>query len=259
MIDALRYEGLRIRTIATTYWILVLGLVLCALVALGLGIDTRGADLPLAAATLLLTAGGGDIPFAVLGLTVSLIGILSTGHEYRYGTILPTLTAIPRRSLLLGAKVLVVAAVSAVAAVASIALCWLVGSIARGELLPVTAAPVPIVLVGHVILVTLYGVLGVALGQLTRSIPVALVIVLVTPLVVEPVLSALSGLNALSWLRDVVAYLPFSAGMRLVALGLAAAGEAGATLGRWQGGAVFALFVAVLLGAGWVLFARRDA
>jgi len=96
-------------------------------------------------------------------------------------------------------------------------------------------------------------------GQLTRSIPVALVIVLVTPLVVEPVLSALSGLNALSWLRDVVAYLPFSAGMRLVALGLAAAGEAGATLGRWQGGAVFALFVAVLLGAGWVLFARRDA
>jgi len=77
--------------------------------------------------------------------------------------------------------------------------------------------------------------------------------------VVEPVLSALSGLNALSWLRDVVAYLPFSAGMRLVALGLAAAGEAGATLGRWQGGAVFALFVAVLLGAGWVLFARRDA
>lgn len=195
----------------------------------------------------------------MLGLTVSLIGILSTGHEYRYGTILPTLTAIPRRSLLLGAKVLVVAAVSAVAAVASIALCWLVGSIARGELLPVTAAPVPIVLVGHVILVTLYGVLGVALGQLTRSIPVALVIVLVTPLVVEPVLSALSGLNALSWLRDVVAYLPFSAGMRLVALGLAAAGEAGATLGRWQGGAVFALFVAVLLGAGWVLFARRDA
>ena len=178
MIDALRYEGLRIRTIATTYWILVLGLVLCALVALGLGIDTRGADLPPAAATLLLTAGGGDIPFAVLGLTVSLIGILSTGHEYRYGTILPTLTAIPRRSLLLGAKVLVVAAVSAVAAVASIALCWLVGSIARGELLPVTAAPVPIVLVGHVILVTLYGVLGVALGQLTRSIPVALVIVL---------------------------------------------------------------------------------
>ena len=42
MIDALRYESVRIRTIGSTYWTLLLGLLLCGLIALGFGIDTRG-------------------------------------------------------------------------------------------------------------------------------------------------------------------------------------------------------------------------
>src|ERR687898_424981 len=124
MIDALRYESVRVRTIGSTYWTMLVGLLLCGLIALGFGIDTGGQSLAAAEATLLLTAGGESLPFSVMGLAVSLVGILSTGHEYRYGTIYPTLTAIPRRSALLTAKVLVVAAVSAAAAVAVIALCW---------------------------------------------------------------------------------------------------------------------------------------
>lgn len=178
----------------------------------------------------------------------------------RVGTILPTLTAMPRRSALLAAKVLVVAAVSAAAAVATIAVCWLVGSAVRGELLPLGADPVPSVLVGHVVLVMLYGVLGAALGQLTRGIPGAIVIVLITPLVVEPLITALSQLDALGWLRDVAAYLPFTAGMRLVSAGMTAAGPDGEQLlGRWEGGAVFGGFIALLLAVAWVLFKRRDA
>ena len=90
-------------------------------------------SLPPAAATLLLAAGGESLPFSVLGLAVSIIGILSTGHEYRYGTIYPTLTAIPKRSALLAAKVLVVASVSAAAAVTVIAVCWLVGTVTRSD------------------------------------------------------------------------------------------------------------------------------
>ena len=167
----------------------------------------------------------------------------------------------PRRSALLAAKILVVAAVSAVAAVAAIALCWLVGTLTLGEPLPpLVEAPIPAVLAGYVVLVMLYGVLGATLGQLTRSIPAALVIVLITPLLIEPVITALSGLEALSWLRDVVPYLPFTAGMRLVSAGLADGGQAAGTLlGRWEGGAVFAGFIALLLAVAWLLFERRDA
>ena len=105
----------------------------------------------------------------------------------------------------------------------------------------------------------LYAVLGVALGQLTCSIPAAIFIVLVTPLVIEPVISALPELDVLSWLRDIVPYLPFTAGMQLVTAGLSAASQNGDSLGRWEGGAVFAIFTSVLLAIGWLLFERRDA
>jgi ABC-2 type transport system permease protein len=262
MTDALRFEGLRLSTIRSTYWSLSLGLLLCGLVALGLGLDTRGTDVGPAEATLLLTAGGESLPFSLMGFAAALVGIFATGHEYRYGTILPTLTAMPRRSALLAAKLLVVVAASAVAAVAVIAVCWLVGTLTRGEPLPLVQGPAPAVTAGHVVLVMLYGLLGATLGQLTRSIPAAVAIVLVTPLLIEPVIAALSGLSALSWLREVVPYLPFTAGMRLVGAGLAGASEGQSVLdpfARWEGGLVFAGFTALLLALAWILFERRDA
>ncbi|HEY5784885.1 MAG TPA: hypothetical protein VIT65_08910 [Microlunatus sp.] len=257
MIDALRYEGVRLRTIASTYWTLLLGVALCALVALGFGLETRGIDLAPAEVTFVLTAGGADLPFPLLGMVIAVIGILSAGHEYRYRTIYPTLTVLPRRSVLLAAKVLTVAYLAAVAAVIMTAICWLVGSLVRREPLPLSDERALSVIVGYVLLVVLYGVLGVSLGQLTRSIPAALVILLVTPLVVEPVISALSGLAALGWLGDVVVYLPFAAGMQLLSVDAPVAGTD--ALGPWNGGAVFAGFVALLLSTGWILFERRDA
>lgn len=256
MIDALRYEAVRVRTIGSTYWTIVVGLSLCALIALGFGIDSRGTDLPPELSSLLLTGGGESLPFPVLGMTISLIGILATGHEYRHRLIYPTLTAIPQRSALLAAKVVVVAALAAATALLSVALSWVVGSLGYGQPLPLAAAPIPTVLVGYLLLIIGYAVLGVALGQLTRAIPAGVVIVLLCPLVVEPVLSTLAGLDVLSWMQRVVPYLPFGAGMRLLTAGLYGGADA---LGRWQGGAVFAGFVAVLLAISWVLFERRDA
>jgi ABC-2 type transport system permease protein len=261
--DALRFEIVRLSSIGSTYWSLLVGLLLCGLLAMGLALDTRGTSLAAPEATLLLSAGGESLPFSVMGFAASLIGVFTTGHEYRYGTILPTLTAMPRRSGLLAAKVLVVASVSAAAAVTAIAICWLVGTVTRGEPLPLGPEPIPAVLVGHVVLVMLYGVLGAALGQLTRGIPAAIAIVLITPLLIEPVIAAVSELDALNWLRDIVPYLPFSAGMRLVTAGLAASNQDGQPLldplGRWEGGAVFAGFIALLLAVAWILFERRDA
>lgn len=69
-------------------------------------------------------------------------------------------------------------------------------------------------------------------------------------------LSTLAGLDVLSWLQQVVPYLPFGAGMRLLTAGLYSGAD---VLGRWQGGAVFAAFAAVLLASSWLLFERRDA
>src|SRR5215211_8112270 len=102
----------------------------------------------------------------------------------------------PRRSSLLAANLLVVVAASAVAAVAVIAVCWLVGTVTRGEPLPLVQGPVPAVTAGYVFLVMLYGLLGGTLGQLTRSIPAAVAILLVTPAGEEICLNASSALCA---------------------------------------------------------------
>ena len=80
----------------------------------------------------------------------------------------------------------------------------------------------------------LYAVLGVVLGQLTRSIPAASFIVLVSPLVIEPVISALPELDVLSWLRGIV-LSAVHCGMQLVTAGLSAASQNGDSLGRWEG------------------------
>jgi ABC-type transport system involved in multi-copper enzyme maturation permease subunit len=259
--DALRFETVRVGTIRSTYLVGLLGLLLCGLVALGLGLDLRGSDLSAAPVTLLIAAGGESLPFSVMGFAVAIIGVFATGHEYRYGTILPTLTAMPRRSSLLAAKIMIVAAVSAAAALAAVAFNLLVGRLTLGAPLPpLVESPIPAVLAGYIVLVMLHGILGAALGQLTRGITAAIVFVLITPLLIEPVITVLAQVEALSWLGDVVPYLPFTAGMRLVSAGMTEAGpEAGMLLGRWEGGAVFAGFIALLLAVAWLRFERRDA
>ncbi len=259
MTDALRFESVRVSTIRSTSWIALVGLLLCALVALGFGLDSPETGLSAAETTLLLAAGGESLRFSVMGFAVALIGVLATGHEYRYGTILPTLTAMPRRSALLAAKLLIVAAVSAAAAVTAIAICWLVGTFTIGPLPRLVEEPIPAVLAGQIVLVMLYGVLGAVLGQLTRGLTAAIVIMLTLPLLIEPVITALAGLESLAGLRDVVPYLPFTAGMRLVSAGMPDASPDATLLSRWEGGAVFAGFVALLLAAAWILFERRDA
>ncbi|MGH8827403.1 MAG: hypothetical protein ACRDVZ_07345, partial [Jiangellaceae bacterium] len=131
----------------------------------------------------------------------------------------------------------------------------------RGEVLSLSEAPLPEVLAGYVALTLLWAVLGLALGLLFRGVPSALVVILVVPLVVETLLTGLSQVPALDWLRDVVPYLPFSAGQRLVSVGIAESMEGMSIelLDRWAGGGIFALFTAVILAAAWYLFEKKDA
>ena len=75
---------------------------------------------------------------------------------------------------------------------------------------------------GYLLLAVLWAVLGVALGQLLRGVPGALVVILVTPMIVEQLIFRLSYAPALDWLTPAVKFLPFTAGLQLVS----AAGEA---------------------------------
>lgn len=263
MTDALRFEWARIRTIRSTYWLFGLGVLVTAVIAGILAYVTRNDEHTAEVSSFVLLGGGEFATF--IPIFVAIMGILATGHEYRYGTIQPTLTTLPQRSALLSAKLLVVVAVSIVLVVISLAINFgLAGLFWGGEVPDLGSSPLNEVIPGYFVLIALNAILGVALGQLFRGVPSAIVVLLVTPLVVETLIVGLTNVPALDWLIPVVKFLPFSAGARLIATTPAdeAFGPNSAQyeiFDRWAAGGVFAVFVFIILAIAWVLFQKRDA
>jgi ABC-2 type transport system permease protein len=101
----IRSEWIKLRTVRTT-WILA---VLAILTAMAITGAATGSVKPGTSAfervDLLLTPA----PLLVR-LFVIVLGIMASSNEYRYGTIIPSLSAAPVRGELLGAKLIVMGA-----------------------------------------------------------------------------------------------------------------------------------------------------
>jgi ABC-2 type transport system permease protein len=254
--DALRFEWVRIRTLRSTYWLIASALLVSVAAAFLIAFVERDDRHTHEIVGAVLTGGGPVAPVPFVGVFLAVVGILATGHEYRYGTIQPTLTAVPQRSTLLTAKIvvllataLVVTAVSLIAATAATLLVW-------GGVPGLADGPVSAVIVGYFVLTLLWTVLGAAIAQLFRGVPAALVVILVVPLIVEQLILNLSNVPALHWLKPAVKFLPFTAGQQL----LSSSGKGnGEFFDRWASGGVFAAFAAIILAVAWTLFTRRDA
>lgn len=262
MTDALRYEWTRIRTLRSTYWLIAAGLFLSAAVAFLAALATRNDPLDAVIVGAVATGGGAFFSPPSLAVFLAVVGIFATGHEYRYGTIHPTLTTIPQRTVVLASKVTVIALMAAIVTMVSMLVNIAAAMVFWGEVPDLTAGPLSTALPGYLLLVVLWTVLGAALAQIFRGVPPALVVILVTPLIVELVIFRLSLVPALDWLAPVVKFLPFSAGQRLIDLSGSAAGtdaENFDLFGRWASGGVFAVFVGIVLVAAWTLFKKRDA
>jgi ABC-2 type transport system permease protein len=262
MNDALRFEWVRLRTIRSTWWLLGCGLALNFAAATLLALATRHQPLDPRIVAAVVTAGGASLPVPLLAVFLSVIGIFATGQEYRFNTIQPTLTALPRRGALLAAKVLVTVGVAAVAGVLSIGLNIAGGLIWWPRWPDLTVGPLDQVLVGSVLLGVLWSVVGAALGQLFRGVPAPLVTVLALPLIVEQLVLRLSFIPALHWLAPAVKFLPFTAGEQLISYAGEASGGSETEIhmfARWPSATVFLVFVAAVLAAALTLFRRRDA
>jgi ABC-type transport system involved in multi-copper enzyme maturation permease subunit len=251
-----RFEWVRIRTVRSTYWLIGSALLLDLTVALAVAVLTRNDPHSHEVIGIVLTGGGPDSPVPFAAVFLAAVGVLATGHEYRYGTIQPTLTTVPRRSTLLTAKLAVLAGTALVVTIVSFLVTTSVLLLVWGGVPGLTDSPLNGAIAGHLAQVLLWTVLGAALGQLFRGVPAALVVLLVVPLIVEQLLITLSYVPVLHWLTAVVPFLPFTAGQQLLGLG----GEQDfAFFDRWASGGVFAAFVAIVLAAAWTLFTRRDA
>lgn len=271
MIDALRYEVVRLQTIRSTYWLvgiavtfqLIMSVILAAVISSSTSFGGDGAFDVIAT----IGASSGFAPLFIAYI-IGLLGVFSTGHEYRHGMIRATLTAIPNRTHVFVAKIISTVVVSAVAALLCV-LIALLSILAFGLDLP-TGSALGEMALGTTIFTTLFSLSGLAFAAITRNQTAAVALLLLVPTVLESIIraiviaikSASDDPQSDGGIVQILKYLPYDAGGKLYTraslddllsfLGYTPFGPVG-------GGIVMGVFVAVLLAIAYALFLKRDA
>ena len=272
MIDALRYEWIRIRTVRSTYWLTGVALAFALLVAVavswGMRVTLGDANGPTSedlrevgpwVGTQFARAGA---PY-FLAFLLAMIGILGWGHEYRHGMVRATLTALPSRLHVWVAKYLVVTVWVAV----SVVVCYLAGTAVSwlflsSEGIAIYTSQTWEALGRAVLYAVLLSWLAMAFTGLVRNQTATLVLLFLWPLAIENVITLIFFLvPGLRERSELTRFLPFSAGGRINTDMFFAPGET--LFGNpmtWVGGlVVFGGITLLAMIASLLLFRRRDA
>ena len=235
-------EWIKLRSLRSGMWLLI-GIVVSIV---GIGVMPA-----LGVAVGALPPDGSDPAGAALGgmsaaqLLAGAVGVVAVTSEYASRTIAATLTAVPRRLPLVGAKVGVAGVVVFLVALGGV----LVAVLGAAALLASAGAPVPAVgptlarlVVGSALFLAVTAVLGVGFGWLLRSTA-----------------GALAGLYAFLFLPSALGlvvpsalpYLPGNSGIAVLQSGPG-------LLPPWTGLGLYAAYAAAALVAGAVVLVRRD-
>ncbi|MFT4009542.1 MAG: ABC transporter permease [Nocardioidaceae bacterium] len=273
MIDALRYEWLRIRTIRSTYWItaiaVLIGVGLSFLIAMGSSIAYRQTppspqELDFLAPAIVTQFAAVAGPYLIAYVLV-IVGVLSWGHEYRHGMIRITLTALRSRTQVWIAKFVVIGLWTVATVAAILLFATLVGWLwLHDDGVRFSGSPL-LRQYGRALLYMLIFVwIGTAAAAIIRNQTAALVVVFLWPLALEPILGLIIRLiPGMDGLEKVSKAFPFNAGDRLIH-----STEVGEALDAFLGGAqistvagtlIFAGFAALVMAVSYLLFLRRDA
>jgi ABC-2 type transport system permease protein len=272
VIDALRYEIVRLRTIRSTYWLIGIALTLQFLISMliaGLFPDAgplSGGD---DAFAILVTMGAsfGVAPLFIAYI-LGLLGVFSMGHEYRHDMIRATLTAISSRPAIMAAKIVTTAGLAALVAFACSLIALLNGAIFGVG--PPSFTGWRDLTVGTVTFTMLFALSGLAIAALTRNQTVAVALVLLIPSVLESIAkTVVLAIKASSddpsgegGVATIVKFLPYDAGGQMytrISIGRMLEIFGLVPFGPVGGGLVMAGYVAILLAASTALFLRRDA
>jgi ABC-2 type transport system permease protein len=249
--DALHAEWTKLRTLASTYWLL--------LAAAGFNCQQGGCALA--------QTGADPAKISLTGIylgqaVVAVLAVLAVGGEYSTGMIRLTLAAMPRRLTLLSAKAAVLVGCVLAASVVAV-----LGSLLAGRLiLPgrgLTAANGYVLLslangpdaraaVGSVLYLALIALVAVGVTMAVRESAVAIGLVLGV-LYVFPIVSALIPDHVLA--RHLEQVAPMTAGLYIQVT----TGVRGLPLTPWQGLGVLALWAAGALLLGATVLKLRDA
>ncbi|MGD0238726.1 MAG: ABC transporter permease [Streptosporangiaceae bacterium] len=254
----LRSEFTKIRSVRSTWWTLL------ALVVVSIGIGaaisagvaanwshTSASDRATFDATQVSVAG----LFFLGQLVIVVFGAIVLTAEYSTGMIRTSLTAMPRRAVLFTAKAVVFAVVALVVTLVTAFLAFFVGQAILTSTHASATLSQPDVLravIGGALYVTLCGLFAFAAGAIFRH-TAATITSIIGLLFVIPILAHLLPSN---WYDDIARWLPSSTGD---AISVTVGSGPSHLFSPWGQFAVFAIYTAVLLVVGGILFRKRDA
>jgi ABC-2 type transport system permease protein len=251
--NVVRAEFEKLRTVRSTYWTLLIA------VASNVGLAVLAAAVIAPRLSVADRVQADDVRLALAGIHLSqiaygVLGALVITGEYGSGMIRATLAAVPRRRSLLAAKALVFTGITLVTSIASTFIAYLVflatlpaNTLAGASL---SSPGVARAVTGGGLYLTVLGLLGFGLGVVLRSSAGAIATLFGLLFVPPLLLDLLPG----AWKTDVGPYIPMESGGQIY---VAAPHEA-AALAPWTGFAVFCLYAAVTLAAGFLLIDHRD-
>jgi ABC-2 type transport system permease protein len=246
---ALRAEWTKLRTVASTGWLL-LGVVVVT-VAVSAAADvadvcTSSAGCHPDAARLTLT--GTDVGQAL----VVIMAVIAVTAEYRTGMIRATLAAVPLRTAVLAAKAAVVTGLTLAAGAVAVLGSALAGRlILPGHGLTSPGGPMLRAAIGTVLYLALIALLSLGVGDAVRDSAAAIGVVLGL-LYLFPILGLAAGPSGQRHLRQIG---PMSAGLEIQA----SVGLRHLPIGPWAGLGVLAAWAAAALLGGGLLLCLRDA
>lgn len=247
--DAARMEWIKLRSLRSTLWALLL--VVVGMVAIGIvTMANTKAPSPDKAATFDPTnnvlAG-----VAVGQLLIGVLGVLVVTGEYASGTIRSTLAAIPDRRLVLTAKAAVYGGISLVVGLAVTFVTFFAGRAALGEGVPTPGISDPGVLRALLLsgaYLGLIALMGIGIGAITRHTAGAIATLVSITFVLPAIIGGASGTTVAQFFPTIIA-----------GNSLAVSKPVADVLSPWVGFAVMCLYAALALGAGRRTLARRDA
>jgi ABC-2 type transport system permease protein len=256
--EALHAEWTKLRTLPGTPWLLA------AVIMATVAVSTA------AAAAVSCPSGGCSVDPAKLSLTgidlgqavAAIVAVLAISSEYSSGMIRITLTAMPRRTTVLAAKVAVVTGLVLAAGTVAV-----LGSVLAGRLilsghdftpahgyplLSLGDGPVLRAAAGSVLYLALIALLSLGVATIIRDSGAAIGTVLGL-LYLSPIIAAV--VKSPHWHNDIERYAPMSAGLTIQAT----TGLRGLPISPWGGLGVLAAWAAAALLAGGLLLRLRDA
>ena len=267
LVSTMRSEFTKIRSVRSTYWTLLVMIVLCvgmaALFSASHVSQVNGAPNAAARAAALSDARSAAVTGSLIGLligqlVIAVLGVLTMTSEYSTGMIRTSLTSMPRRGTVYAAKAIVFGAVALAAGMITSFASFFTGQAVLAGVHANASLSDPGVLravIGAGLFLVVCGLLSYGIGAILRHSAGAIAAAIGLLFVSWSLSQFLPGPPS-GWFgqADIDKWIPFNAG------GAVWEHVSGVHMfSPWIGFAVFCSYAAAAIVAGLVLFVRRDA